>query len=190
MAYKFCFEALDQSLTDIVQQKNNFNLIFEGKVIMFGGDFRQILSVIPRESRSNIINATINSSYLWPCCPVLRLTKNIRLQANLQSIDDQETATFPKCILDIGDGIIGHQNNGYATIEIPDDLLITQYDNPIDAMVKSTFPDLCLHHNNPEFFKCRAMLASTNEIMEEVNDYILCLIPGIHEYLIQSTLLL
>uniref|UniRef100_A0A0R0GF21 ATP-dependent DNA helicase n=1 Tax=Glycine max TaxID=3847 RepID=A0A0R0GF21_SOYBN len=178
MAYKFCFEALDQSLTDIVQQKNNFNLIFEGKVIMFGGDFRQILSVIPRESRSNIINATINSSYLWPCCPVLRLTKNIRLQANLQSIDDQETATFPKCILDIGDGIIGHQNNGYATIEIPDDLLITQYDNPIDAMVKSTFPDLCLHHNNPEFFKCRAMLASTNEIMEEVNDYILCLIPA------------
>ena len=34
------FHALDQSLTDIVQQKNNSNQIFGGKVIVFGGDFR------------------------------------------------------------------------------------------------------------------------------------------------------
>ncbi|KAH1060734.1 hypothetical protein GYH30_004272 [Glycine max] len=51
MAHKFCFQALDQS-----------------KVIVLGGDFRQILPVIPRGSRSDIINATINSSYLWPSC--------------------------------------------------------------------------------------------------------------------------
>ena len=114
----------------------------------------------------------------------------MRLKANLQSIDDQETATFAKWILDIGDGIIGHENDGYATVEIPNDLLITEYDNPIDAIIKSTFPYLFQHHNNPEFFKCRAILASTNETVEEVNAYILSLIPGIQEYLIQSTLLL
>ncbi|KAH1111401.1 hypothetical protein GYH30_009967 [Glycine max] len=184
MAHKFCFEALNQSLIDIIQQKNNSNHIFGGKVIVFGGDFQQILPVIPRGSRSDIINATINSSYLWSCCEVLRLTKNMRLKANLQSIDDQETATFAKWILDIGDGIIGYENDGYATVEIPNDLLITKYDNPIDAIVKSRFPDLCQHHNNPEFFKCRAILASTNETVEEVNAYILSLIPGQHmEYL-------
>ncbi|KAG4949627.1 hypothetical protein JHK82_042850 [Glycine max] len=178
MAHKFCFEALNQSLTDIIQQKNNSNQIFGGKVIVFGEDFRQILLVIPRGSRSYIINAKINSSYLWSCCEVLRLTKNMRLKANLQSIDDQETATFAKWILDIGDGIIGHENDGYATVEIPNDLLITEYDNPIDAIIKSTFPYLFQHHNNPEFFKCRAILASTNETVEEVNAYILSLIPG------------
>ncbi|KAL3024818.1 hypothetical protein AAZX31_04G146800 [Glycine max] len=161
MAHKYFFQALDQS-----------------KVIVFGGDFRQILPVIPRGSRSDIINATINSLYLWPSCEVLTLTKNMLLQGNAQSIDDQETTKFAKWILDIGDGVIGNQNDGYATVEIPEYLLITEYNDPIDAIVRSAFPYLYQHHSNPEFFKCRAILASTNETIEEVNDYILSLIPG------------
>ena len=64
MAHKFCFEALDQSLRDIITNKSSSNQIFRGKVIVFGGDFRQILPVIPRGNRSDIINAIINSSYL------------------------------------------------------------------------------------------------------------------------------
>ena len=61
MTHKFCFQALDQILTDIIKENKNPNQIFGGKVILFGGDFREIRSVIPRGSRSNIINATINS---------------------------------------------------------------------------------------------------------------------------------
>ncbi|KAH1203302.1 ATP-dependent DNA helicase PIF4 [Glycine max] len=86
MAHKFCFEALDQTLRDIIKEKKNPNKIFGGKVIVFGGDFRQILPVIPRGSRSDIINATINSSYLWPSCEVLTLTKNMRIYAYLKFI--------------------------------------------------------------------------------------------------------
>ena len=48
MAHKFCFEALDQSLKDIIKETKNPNQIFGGKVIVFGGDFQQILPVIPR----------------------------------------------------------------------------------------------------------------------------------------------
>lgn len=77
MAHKFCFEALDKSLRDIMSYSNNANSPFGGKVIVFGGDFRQILPVILRGSRSDIINATINASYLWEYCHVLRLTKNV-----------------------------------------------------------------------------------------------------------------
>ena len=75
MAHKFCFEALDQSLRDIITDKSKSNQIFGGKVIVFGGDFWQILSVIPRGTRSDIVNATINSSYLWDPCEILTLTK-------------------------------------------------------------------------------------------------------------------
>ncbi|KAG4912135.1 hypothetical protein JHK86_052568 [Glycine max] len=174
MAHKFCFEALDQCLRDISKTKPSSNQIFGGKVMVFGGDFRQILSVIPRGSRS------INSSYLWDCCQVLRLTKNMCLQNNVQSPDEQETVAFAKWILDIGDRIIGHENDGYSTIEIPEDLLIIEYDDPIHAIVNSTFPDLSQHHNDPQFFNSRAILASTNETVEQVNDYILSLIPGNH----------
>uniref|UniRef100_A0A0R0K7B3 ATP-dependent DNA helicase n=1 Tax=Glycine max TaxID=3847 RepID=A0A0R0K7B3_SOYBN len=109
---------------------------------------------------------------------ILTLTKNMCLQGNAQLIDDQETNKFAKWILDIGDGVIGNQNDGYATVEIPEYLLITEYNDPIDAIVKSTFPNLYQHQSNPDFFKSRAILASTNETVEEVNDYILSLIPG------------
>ncbi|KAG4951901.1 hypothetical protein JHK85_045768 [Glycine max] len=40
MAHKFCFEALDQSLRDIITKKSSSHQIFGGKVIAFGGDFR------------------------------------------------------------------------------------------------------------------------------------------------------
>ncbi|KAL3010772.1 hypothetical protein AAZX31_07G162500 [Glycine max] len=108
----------------------------------------------------------------------------MRLQNNEQSPNEQETAAFAKWILDIGDGIIGLQNDGYSTIEIPEDLLITQYNDPIHAIVNSTFLDLTQHHNDSQYFNSRAILASTNETVEQVNDYILSLIPGEHmEYL-------
>ena len=47
MAQKFYFEVFDQSLRDIITDKSKSNQIFGGKVIVFGGDFCQILSVIP-----------------------------------------------------------------------------------------------------------------------------------------------
>eukprot|EP00256_Glycine_max_P054071 XP_014620840.1 ATP-dependent DNA helicase pfh1-like [Glycine max] len=190
MAHKFCFEALDQSLRDIITDKSKSNQIFGGKVIVFGGDFRQILPVIPRGTRSDIVNVAINSSYLWDSCEILTLTKNMRLHINLESVDEQETVTFAKWILDIGDGIIDDENDGYATIQIPAHLLITQYDDPMSAIVKSTFPDLDQHHNNPKFFKSKAILASTNEMVEQINDYVLSFIPGnyIITYLIVTCL--
>ena len=57
-------------------------------------------------------------------------------------------------------------------------LLITEYDDSLYAIVNSTFPNLSSHHTNPEYFQPRAILASTNETVQEVNDYILSLIPS------------
>ncbi|KAL2976555.1 hypothetical protein AAZX31_13G016000 [Glycine max] len=159
MAHKFCFEALDHSRRDIIKHNSKDNKIFGGKVMVFGGDFRQILPTIPRGSRSDIVNATIDSSYLW-----------VHYQ--------EEIAAFAQWIIDIGDGIIGDENDGYATIEIPQELLITEYNDPIHSIISSTFPDLSCHHNDPEYFQTRAILASTNETVQRVNDYMLTMIPG------------
>ena len=106
MAHKFYFEALDHSLRDIIKHNSTDNKIFGGKVMVFGGDFRQILPVIPRGSHSDIANAKINSSYLWDHCQVLRLTKNMRLQNNMQATDQEETANFAQWIIDISDGVL------------------------------------------------------------------------------------
>ncbi|XP_006577600.1 uncharacterized protein LOC114405111 [Glycine soja] len=178
--HKFCFEALDHSLRDIIKHNSKDSKIFGGKVMVFGEDFWQILPVIPRGSHSDIVNATINSSYLWDHYQILRLTKNVCLQNNMQATNQEETAAFAQWIIDIGDDIIGDENDGYATIEIPQELLITEYNDPIHSIISSTFPDLSHHHNDPEYFQTRAILASTNEIVQQVNDYMLTMIPGNH----------
>lgn len=71
---------------------------------MFGGDFRQILPVIPSGSRSDIVHATINASYIWDHCQVLTLTKNMRLQTGSEISDTAELNEFSQWMLNIGMG--------------------------------------------------------------------------------------
>ncbi|KAH1111596.1 hypothetical protein GYH30_010112 [Glycine max] len=94
MAHRYCFEALDKTLNDIMCMCNSDNVPFGGKIVVFRGDFRQILLVIPRGSRSDIVHATINASYLWDYCTVLKLTKNMCLQLNLALTNAQEIKNF------------------------------------------------------------------------------------------------
>ena len=55
MVNKQAIEALNEILQDI----NNNNLLFGGKVIVFGGDFRQVIPVVPRAEKEKIINASL-----------------------------------------------------------------------------------------------------------------------------------
>ncbi|KHN38785.1 hypothetical protein D0Y65_046396 [Glycine soja] len=131
VAHKYHFEALDKTLRDIMRITNEVDIVFGGKVIDFGGDFRQILSVIPRGTHSDIVHPTINASYLWDHCTILTLTKNMRLQTTVESEYTLEVADFVKWILEIDDDNLGQSNYGYATIEIPLDLLILDYSSNI-----------------------------------------------------------
>jgi len=77
MLHSHCFEAVDRGFRDVLKivDKRNKDIPFGGKVVVFGGDFRQILPVIPKGTRPEVINSTINSSLLWDFCEVLTLTK-------------------------------------------------------------------------------------------------------------------
>ncbi|KAF1862040.1 hypothetical protein Lal_00026557, partial [Lupinus albus] len=75
---------------------------------------------------------------------------------------------------------LSEPNNGFALIEIPEQCLITNYDNLIHAIVKSIYPNLVDEYMNEEFLQCRAILASTIETVDEINDYVLSLIPCRH----------
>lgn len=72
MMHRFTFEAFDRTFQDIMRPDDADSLgvdyvamPFGGKTIVFGGDFRQILHVVPRGDRGDIVNATFNSSKLW-----------------------------------------------------------------------------------------------------------------------------
>ena len=86
MTNKQCFEALDRSLRDMLSEKYEkaSDIPFGGKVVVLGGDPKQILPVIENGSKSQIINASIVRSYLWNHVTRLYLTENMRLQ-NIKS---------------------------------------------------------------------------------------------------------
>ncbi|KAF1898972.1 hypothetical protein Lal_00019093 [Lupinus albus] len=167
MSHKFCFEALDKSLGDIMGTTTNDSIIFGGKVLVFG--------VIPIGCRSDIVHATINSLYLWHYCTILNLTKNMSLQNDDNATEIRE---FSEWILKVGDGKLSEPNDGCVEVDIPDELLILNFDNPIEAIVSSTYPDLHLHYNDEQFLQYRAILASTIDVVDQINEYVLSIIPG------------
>ncbi|XP_072073598.1 uncharacterized protein [Arachis hypogaea] len=180
MVNKHCIEALDRTMRDILRFKNSnsLNEPFGGKTIVFGGDFRQILPVIPKGTRQEIVNATINSSYIWNSCKILSLTKNMRLQTNGSHTTCQELKQFADWILAIGDGRYGTSNDGVDSVKIPDDILINDWDDPIVAICKATYPEMFRGTNVEYRAEDRAILAPTLQIVDEINQYMMSLNPA------------
>ncbi|XP_016500204.1 uncharacterized protein LOC107818681 [Nicotiana tabacum] len=177
MMHKYCFKALDQTLRDILRFKNvsSVDKPFGGKTVVLGGYFRQILSVIAKGSRQDIVKATFNSSYLWPHCEVLNLTKNMRLQRDQLDAHLDELKKISEWILAIGDGRIGSSIDGIEKVQIPDDLLINNCDDPISKIIESTYPDFFNHFSDIDYLQQRAILAPILDMVESINKYMVSL---------------
>jgi len=70
-------------MRDIMSMNDPLNEFrpFGGMTAVVGGDFKQILHVVRKGSRQDIVDASINSSKIWDYCNVLRLTIYMRLGA-------------------------------------------------------------------------------------------------------------
>jgi len=79
MMNKLCFEAFDKTLRDIMRDKNEDNVTLWW-IVVLGGDFRQILSIVKKGSRFDIVKTSINYFDLWQHCTVLNLSENMRLR--------------------------------------------------------------------------------------------------------------
>jgi hypothetical protein len=131
--------------------------------MIFGGDFQQILPVIPNGSRTDIVEACIRRSYLWNHLTILKLRTNMRLQ---QSPDD---SLFSQWLLDVGHGL-NIDDNGDITI--PTSMLCSNENDLIDKI----FGDIGNNHLTPspaEYFLNHAILAPRNDNVRETNEKIL-----------------
>ncbi|XP_058776414.1 uncharacterized protein LOC131650731 [Vicia villosa] len=102
----------------------------------------------------------------------------MRLRTGSTQTDKNEIAQFSDWLLRIGEGRISEPNEGTAEINIPPDILITKFDDPIVAIVNTTYPDFINNFQCVDYLKSRAILASTLEIVDQINDHILNLMPG------------
>ena len=186
MAHRNCFEAVDRTLRDILQIEDpqNAEKPFGGKVVVLGGDFRQILPVVRKGRREDIVQSSISKSYLWNDCNVFKLQTNMRLlQNSMSGIETSSIKDFSEWILKIGNGELGEGDGDY-NISIPSDLIIQPSENPMQDIIDNTYPGLENKYTDPSYLQDRAILAPTNEVVEELNDYVVSSLNGeVHEYL-------
>ncbi|XP_066311401.1 uncharacterized protein [Miscanthus floridulus] len=132
MTKRKCVETIDRSLQDIIECA----LPFEGKIMVFGGDFSQVLHVVPRETRAQITDATVQRSYLWEKVRKIRLSRNMRAQSD---------PWFSEYLLRIGNGT--EETIGDDYVQLPDDIVIgyTDMEVAINKLRGQTIPNVGIY---------------------------------------------
>ncbi|XP_074297154.1 ATP-dependent DNA helicase pfh1-like [Silene latifolia] len=166
MARRQNIESLDLLLRDLCDP----NLLFGGKVVVFGGDFCETLPVVPEKSRVEIVEASLVSSVLW-----LKLIK-FGLTENLRARSDPEFAGF---LLALGNGSL--LNKEFEYIQLPSGIVRSPEDvspNPITDLISVAFPEFCLELFDSDIFTTRAIITPLNEVMDTINDALIDKFPG------------
>ncbi len=170
MAHKHVFEAVDRTFRDIREDDRPFG----GVTIVLSGDWHQILPVVKRGSRADIVEACLKSSKLWKDVQVMKLTENMRLQKTGKGAQD-----FAKKLLAIGEGREPvHQDLGPYKIRIDDDLLLDPDNESLRGLCDFVWEGLPENYKRPDWLCSRAVLCPTNEAAEEVNNLMSEKFPG------------
>ncbi|XP_057811501.1 uncharacterized protein LOC131025727 [Salvia miltiorrhiza] len=93
--------------------------------------------------------------------------------------DAEDIKKFAQLILSIRDGATGESiGDGEVDLRLPDDMIIRDSNNPISSIVKSTYPGVLHTVSDLEYFKDRAILAPTNNMVYSINEYVMSLMPA------------
>lgn len=107
------------------------------------------------------------------------------LQNGTMTSTANDIQTFSKWILKIEDVRMYEPNDGYVEISIPQEFLISNFSDPIEAIIESIYPDLIHNYHDSNYLQSRAILASTIEVLDDINQYITNLLVGtIHAFIL------
>ena len=167
MAPKFALLAVDLLLKDIMSTNDeDGNIVkcirpFGGKMIILGGDFRQVLPVVKGGNRMDTIDASIKRSPLWP------LFRQFSLSRNMRALND--SSNFAEWVLKLGNGQLPIDSDG--RIEVPKecissgDIIHDIFGSSIDI---DDVDDIC----------DRIILCPKNFDSLKINEQILDIVPG------------
>ena len=123
MMHKMAFETLDRTLRDILDNDHPFG----GLIIVMCGDFRQLLPVVPKGSRPQIVMASIRESYIWQHIQIFHLRINMRTQdVSAQQNAELGGLTFADWLLALGEDRLSSEPGGY--IKCPKSMIVQQRD--------------------------------------------------------------
>ena len=75
-------ESLHHQGDDVQQDIMENDLPFGGKNIIYSGDFRQTLPIVPKGAQAQIVAASLKRSALWNQLRLLKLHDNMRVRTN------------------------------------------------------------------------------------------------------------
>ncbi|XP_060846201.1 ATP-dependent DNA helicase PIF1-like [Rhopalosiphum padi] len=141
-------------------------LPFGGKPVLFAGDFRQILPVVRRGVRSDIVRSSIKYNCLWRDLEQFSLTRNMRAD------NDVDFATW---LLQLGNGQLPEVDGVRDTIEIPREMVCD-----VANLIDFVFPQQMSLANIDEFAR-KIILCPRNDECRQVNRTVLQRIDGAHQ---------
>ncbi|XP_065640419.1 uncharacterized protein LOC136073017 [Hydra vulgaris] len=159
MIPKYALSAIDKLLQDIC----NNNFPFGSKVILMGGDFRQILPVVKRGRPAEVIESCLKCSEHWQYVQRFSLTVNMRVQ-----IEEEE---FSQWLLKLGSRTlpVKPEDPLRGCIEIPEQCFLS--DN--ESIVEKIFGGA----EEADYAK-RAILTPINVDSLAINEEVLHCLPG------------
>nr|XP_016480722.1 PREDICTED: uncharacterized protein LOC107801838 [Nicotiana tabacum] len=164
MAKKNMIEALDALLRDIMDN----DTMFSGKVVAFGGDFKQTLPVVRNGKKEDFIHQSLLYSEIWNKLEKLCLSENMRKRTD---------PSFCEYLLRIGNGT--ERTNCEDKIEIPGSFVIpfTTEAESLDALFSITYPDLHAFFPDSSMITSRVILTTKNDFVNEINNMLITKFP-------------
>ncbi|KAK9274843.1 hypothetical protein L1049_022097 [Liquidambar formosana] len=145
---RFAVETLDRSLKDIINCQESF-----------GG----------KGTRAETVSASLVRSYLWNNIEKLSLATNMRARAD---------PNFSDFLLRVGNGDEPVDNDDM--ICLPDEVVIKYENDEIfeSNLLQSIFPDLERNATSSEYLTTHAILAITNEHVDNLNEKLITMFLG------------
>jgi len=147
MAPLYSLKAIDRFLKRLMGN----NILFGGKVMVLGGDFRQVTPVIPKACKAKIIENSIKNI-------VKTKFKTLKLSTNMRA--DKNEKDFAEWLLKIGNAQV--EKFGEDLIQIPNETIVTGdlVEDLYNGVQVKDFKDICC-------------LSTKNQFVSEMNERIL-----------------
>jgi hypothetical protein len=167
MQHKYCFEVVHRLFVDLRSVSDE--LLFGGVPFLLGGDFAQILPVVPQGSRADIVKTCLQRSFIWPQLSRLYLRTNMRVR-DATSPQDQ---AFVEWI-----GNLSYSSELCGQIELPAYLSQTQ---DVLNLIRKIYPDNVLSRpvTDQSTFKGRVLLFTLNQSVTKLNHIVISRFPGV-----------
>jgi len=139
----------------------NENILMGGKIVLFGGDFRQVLPVVPMQGKVQTLEACLQNSKIWKKLKFLKLTQNMRVNPGENE--------FCNWLLELGNGTL---NKGFDVIDIPEQFILRN-----QSIISFTFNEQ-INLNNVKTFSNNIIMCPLNEQCQTLNNEILQTMEG------------